>query len=83
MNTNYDEFVRELTKQYERLFVEQPSDYAYAARLHTPASLAEKMTASLLTATANKDGLGIKRTCKALGIPYTYKAIEQFLMGAQ
>ena len=76
---NYIKFVAELTKQYERLFKEDDA-YTMAKRLHTPASLALKMTSSLLSATANKEGLGVKRTCKALGISYTYKAIEQFLV---
>ncbi len=76
---NKDRFQDELTAQYTRLF--QTPDYAYARLLHTPATLAAKMTASLATGAANKDGEGIKRTCKALGVAYTYKAIRLFLEG--
>jgi hypothetical protein len=30
---------------------------------------------------ANKDGEGVKRTCKILGIKHTYKAIQTYLCG--
>jgi hypothetical protein len=29
----------------------------------------------------NKDGLAVKNTCKALGVNYTYKAINEYLKG--
>lgn len=66
-----------LTDQYAQLF--SLPEYAMAAARYTPAQLAEKMTNGLLTGTANKDGDGIKRTCKALGIKHTYSAIKLFL----
>jgi hypothetical protein len=37
------------------------------------------MTDSLAAKGGNKDGDGIRRTCMALGIPCTYKAIEAYL----
>jgi hypothetical protein len=73
-------FQATLTKHYRELFAKP--DYAMAARLHTPETLAEKMTNSLQAGTANKDGDGIKRTCKELGIAYTYKAIAAYFAQA-
>ena len=75
---NLDRFHEELTKHYADLFADDPESasrttpYAYA-------ELARKMTLGLNNGTANKDGEGIKRTCKALGINHTYKAIRAFL----
>ena len=37
------------------------------------------MTLALAKGEANKDGEGIKRVCKRLGIKYTYKAIGEYL----
>lgn len=76
--TNYVKFERLLCKNYEFLFSSDP-EYAYAARRTTPADLAAKMTSCLRDGSANKDGQGIKATCKALGIAYTYKAIAAYL----
>lgn len=72
-------FVHTLTAHYRRLF--ETAEYAYAAARTTPESLAEKMTAGLQAETANKDGDGIKATCRDLKIAYTYKAIRQYLRG--
>jgi hypothetical protein len=71
-------FELELAKAYELLFTTK-EDYAYAARLHTPQSLAAKMTAGLADGSANKDGDGIKMACKAVGIKHTYKEIQPYL----
>jgi hypothetical protein len=64
--------------QYARLFRDDAA-YSLAASRHTPEQLAQKMTLGLVDGTANKDGSGIKSTCKTLGIAHTYKAIKQFL----
>lgn len=77
MNTNFGKFLAQLELEYVELF--KHPDYSLAARLHTPATLANKMAEGLEDGTANKDGDGIKRTCRALGIPYTYKAIKAYL----
>lgn len=76
--TNRLKFEAELAKAYESLFA-TTEDYAYAARLHTPQSLAAKMTAGLADGSANKDGKGIKMACKAVGIKHTYKEIQSYL----
>lgn len=67
-----------LADQYRDLFANDP-EYAFAAQRTTPDALAEKMTAGLRKGSANKDGDGIKRACKVLGINHTYKAISAYL----
>ena len=74
---NFDKFQEQLEKEYTELF--KTPEYSYSASRTTPKSLAEKMTASLKAGSANKDGDGIKRTCKHFGVKYTYKDIQQFL----
>jgi hypothetical protein len=68
-----------LAEQYRALF--NTPEYATAAARMTPEALATRMTDGLISGTANKDGEGIKRTCKALGIKYTYSAINSYLKG--
>jgi len=79
MNTqiNLDAFHAQLTKEYERLFTTH--EYKFAAISTTPSELAKKMTLGLDSGSANKDGEGVLRTCKHFNIPYTYKAIRNFL----
>lgn len=71
------QFHAELTRQYERLF--KDPDYAFSASTCTSSGLADKMTRAFISGSANKDGNGVKFACKAIGIPYTYKAISAFL----
>ena len=75
---NFDQFYETLKAQYVDLFANSP-EYAYSASRITPEALARKMTIGLDCGTANKDGEAIKRTCKALGIAHTYKAIRTYL----
>jgi hypothetical protein len=79
MATNRETFQAELEKQYSNLFATDP-DYAYSASKISAGALATKMTAGLVTLSASKTGEGIKRTCKTLGIGYTYKAIRAYLV---
>lgn len=78
--THLELFCAELAKQYTILFETDPTTYSMAKARYTPAELAEKMTMGLKRRDANKDGEGIKRTCKALGIKYTYSAIQAYLL---
>ena len=73
----FDKFYATLAEQYRALF--QTPEYAIAAARYTPEDLARKMTCGLAAGTANKDGEGIIKTCKALGIPHTYKAIRAYI----
>lgn len=76
--TNSELFQQTLEAQYVELFANDP-EYVQVGKITTPKALAWKMTVSLAKGGANKDGEGIKRTCKTLGIAYTYKAIGEFL----
>lgn len=78
MHTNRDTFRAALEAAYTDLFERDP-EYAYVANRMTPAALAEKMTHGLEHGTANKDGAGIQRACKAVGIAHTYRAIKAYL----
>ena len=75
---NLDAFYERLTLEYEDLFKNNP-EYSYSSQRITPAELARKMTLGLENGSANKDGDGIKRTCKYFGITHTYVAIREFL----
>jgi hypothetical protein len=77
---NYNRFRTVLAKHYTVLYATDP-EYAYAKAKRTPEDLADRMSANLLTGSANKDGEGIKRTCKELGIKQTYKAIREYFDG--
>lgn len=80
--TNRDLFQEELTKQYLVLYESDPN-YQYSRKHITAFDLAEKMVDGLCKGTANKEGEGIKRTCKAFRIKHTYKAIGEFLADEQ
>ena len=71
-------FELHLADAYKDLSANDPK-YAYSAARTTPDTLAYKMTLSLAKGEANKDGKGIKRVCKKLGIKYTYKGIGGYL----
>lgn len=75
---NFHNFKNELEKNYAKLFASDP-EYVYAKLRTTPSALANKMTAGLLIGTANKDGHGIKLTCKHFNLKHTYGAIREFL----
>lgn len=71
-------FQAALTEAYRDLFAND-AEYRNHGSMTTPERLAERMTEALASGTGNKDGKGIKRTCKALGIKYTYGAIREYL----
>ena len=79
MNSQAHTFRDTLAAQYRELFT--TPEYAFSAARTTPEALATRMTDGLKAGTANKDGDGIKRTCKILGIKPTYAAIKQYLNG--
>jgi hypothetical protein len=74
---NLNAFNEQLAKEYVELF--KTPEYEYSASRITPEALARKMTLGLDNGSANKDGDGIKRTCKHFKIAHTYKAIREFL----
>lgn len=76
--TNRNTFENHLRAAYEDLFVNDP-EYNYVSERTTPQELASKIVVLLADGNANKDGKGIKRACKAVGIKHTYKAIKEYL----
>lgn len=74
---NLDLFCKTLALEYQELF--KTPEYAFPASRTTPEAMAKKMTLGLDNGTANKDGGGVIRTCKKLGIAHTFKAIRVFL----
>lgn len=79
MRVRQQRFIDTLAAHYHKLFVED-RDYAYVRCTTTPENLARKMTNALFCGTGNKDGKGIRFTCRDLGIKYTYTAIKAYLM---
>jgi len=75
--TNKEKFGELYRANLRRAVTEKPDDYAYAA--DRVDEIAGKMLAALERGSANKDGFAFKQTCKQLGIPHTYKAINAFL----
>lgn len=71
-------FELHLQRAYTDLFANDPK-HAYSAARCKPDELAYRMTLGLCKGEANKDGEGIKRACKAVGIKQTYKAIHAYL----
>ena len=76
MSTTLDRFVAVLTDQYAQLF--ETPEYAIAKARYSPAELARKIALGIDNGTASKDGEGIKRTCKVLGVSHTYKGIRAY-----
>jgi hypothetical protein len=77
--TNAERFQDALMTAYRDLFANDP-EYAYSAAHTTPEALAGKMTVGLAKGSANKDGAGVRRACKTVGIKHTYAAIRAYLM---
>lgn len=75
--TNISIFLEVYTRHLTKAVSDNPSDYTY----HPNSSnlVAEKMVKAFLQKSANKDSIAVKRTCKELGISYTYKGIYEFL----
>ncbi len=80
MTANKDRFISLLAAKYEVLF--QSEQYTQVAKNFTPLSLAKEMTLKLQNGTADNQGLGVKLTCKELGIKNTYTSIKTYLGSA-
>ena len=77
MNSNLDRFCELYATNLEHAVREHPEEYAYP--VETVPVVVSRMRAAFLRGSYNKDGRAIKATCKQLGIPYTYTAINTFL----
>jgi hypothetical protein len=69
----YDVYVQHL----KQCSIEYPEQYKFSE--DKAEEVAQRMIKAFMNSKAKKDGPAIKRTCKTLGIGYTYKAIEQYL----
>ena len=56
-----------------------PEEYGFSA-VNAPI-VVDKMIKAIANNSFNKDGRAIKNTCKELNIPYTYKAIVEYIKG--
>lgn len=76
--TNLETFRDTLAVILGELFASDPA-YQYAVRQGVkPDLLALNLATGLNNGTASKDGEGVRHTCKALGIPHTYKGIRAY-----
>lgn len=77
--TCHEDFMEVYSTELKRAIVEHPDEYAY------PVDEAEvvvaRMSAAIARGSYNKDGRAFKATCKALGIAYTYSAINAYIRG--
>jgi len=76
MTHNQQRFADLYRFNLRRAVVERPDDYRFIA--DKVDEVADKMIAAIARGSANKDGYAFKETCKALGIPHTYKAISAY-----
>jgi hypothetical protein len=79
--TQLENFMRCYTGHLTTVRAEFPLEYAWPESA-LPTVL-ERMRAALVRGSYNKDGYAIHRTCKELGIKYTYKAINAYLHGTK
>ncbi len=76
--SNFDRFVEEYTQQLTKAVTDHPDEYGWPVA-NVP-TVVGKMKAAFKEGTYNKDGRAIKATCKALGIKYTYTAINAYIV---
>jgi len=72
-NRFYNTYVAELEREVAR----KPDAYAWPASMAP--LVARRMVYALAVSGGNKDSNAIRRTCKGLGIPYTYRGIREYL----
>ena len=77
--THVETFTAVYIRELARVVEERPDEYPWARAGKSVDSVAAKMVPAFKAGEANKDGLACKRTCKALGIPYTYAGIKAYL----
>lgn len=73
----FDQFVTLYAEKLTQLRNDRPKEYVWPVA-DLPAVIG-RMTEAIRKGSFNKDGLAFQATCKALGIPHTYKAINAFL----
>jgi hypothetical protein len=80
MTDSLSTFRAHLLSAYTDLLQYDPA-YALAGARTTPTDLADRMVQALANGTANIEGEGIRRACRAVGIRQTRKAIRDYLTG--
>lgn len=75
---NFEKFVQIYTEELANAVRNYPGEYGWP--IENVPVVAEKMAVAFKAKSYNKDGRAIKATCKRVGIPYTYKAINAFLV---
>lgn len=81
---NQDFFDTTYYDELERAVREHPDEYMPEMQTKSGLLVAyTKMLAAFDRESYNKDGRAIKATCRKLGIPHTYKAINAYRRGDQ
>ena len=75
---SYSLFSIEYLRQLDRARAEYPTEYQWPPSVDA-ADVRDKMMRAIVNKSFNKDGRAIQATCKALGIPYTYKGMYAYL----
>lgn len=70
-------FMAEYTRQLRASMLEHPEDYMPNVPYDV---VLGRMLVAIRNRTFNKDSESFKRTCKALKIKHTYKAIQEFII---
>jgi len=72
-----DSFMQHYAQALHKAVAEHNAEYGYPVE-HVPV-VVKKMKLAIENGSYNHDGRGFKGACKALGIKYTKKAIEEYL----
>lgn len=75
--SNLDTFFEVYAQKLAQYVRTKPERYDYS--IDQVPIVVKKMRTAFLAGHANKEGPAFRATCKALGIPYTYKAIYTYL----
>ena len=71
-------FAIEYLRQLEQARAKYPAEYQWLPGVDA-VDVRDRMMQAIIRKSANKDGRAMRATCKALGIPYTYKGIYAYL----
>jgi len=75
--SNLEKLKSVYAKNLAQAHASKPEDYVWP--IEELPTVLERMYAAIDKMSFNKDGHAWKLTCKELGIPHTYKAIEEFI----
>lgn len=75
--TNQLKFLEVYKKNLRDCIKENPDNYRINES--NVEDFGERFIIGFMKFKSSKDGMAVKRTCKELGIGYTYKAIEEYL----